>query len=103
MANLDYDNVDHIVLPQYNNDQQLANVNVRQMRGIMRYHNIPYLDDDENILPQFRTNGGALIRRRAPYINAIIAHFQQHRNDDEEDEDDSSENNDDDLKQPEDQ
>ena len=65
MANLDYDNDDHIVLPQYIKDQQLNNVNVWQMRGIRRHHNITHLDDDENVLPQFRVNSGVLTRRRA--------------------------------------
>ena len=88
---LDYDDVDNVVLQQYNNEHELEKLNIRQMRGVMRYHNIPYLDDNGNILPPFRTNNDILIRRRAPYINAILMHFQQQQqpqnNDDNEDDD----------------
>ena len=51
----DYDNVDRIVRQRYDQEIDFRNMNVRQIRGVMNYHNIPYRDDNGNILPQYRT------------------------------------------------
>ena len=60
MADLYHDNVDHVVLTQYNNHQHLAIVNLRKVRDVVRWHNTSFLDDHGNVLPRFRINRGSL-------------------------------------------
>ena len=63
------------ILPRYDNQAQLSQHNVVNMRGIMHHFNIPYRDGQGNILPAFRGQNGNFIRLRRPYIDAIINHF----------------------------
>ena len=72
----DYDDPGH-VLQRYSNAAELQNYNIRRMRGIMNHFNIPLRDDNDAILPQFRTGNNTFILRRQPYIDAILAHFRQ--------------------------
>ena len=44
MAQVDYD-IPAVILQNYNNQQQLAVYTVRQMRGVMNHHNIPFRDN----------------------------------------------------------
>ena len=73
--NGDYDMPDNI-LQRYGN-ADLAAHTMRQMRGIMHHHHIPYRDDNNNILDAFRARNGNFIPRRQPYIDAIVQHFAQ--------------------------
>ena len=109
--NEDYINVDGIVLQQYHNEAHFRGLNVRQIRGVMVHFNIPLRDINGDILPQYRSNNGNFIRYRAPYINAVLAHFQQQQappqqpqdeqqSNDDQVSDPNSENDDDDIKLP---
>ena len=74
--NRDYDMPEN-VLQRYGNAADLAAHTIRQMRGIMHHHHIPYRDDNNNILETFRARNGNFIPRRQPYIDAIVQHFAQ--------------------------
>ena len=60
----DHANVDNIVADVNHLPEDFERLNVMQIRGVMHHFNILFCDNNGNILPQFRTHGNTIVRRR---------------------------------------